>query len=188
MAITFRPISMICTLMSLFLTSSAQTCSNYTFLTDRVFSSCRDLPYLQAHLHWNYSPSTKRIEIAYRATQTSTGWIAWAINPTGIGMAGSQALVAFRHSNGSMIAYPTALTNYNPSMQPHALSFPVSNISTEHSNDEMIIFAVVGPLSNNTTVNHVWQTGSSVLKNIPRIHPISGDNVQSMGTIDFHSG
>ncbi|MCL7031181.1 hypothetical protein MKW94_025188 [Papaver nudicaule] len=138
---------------------SAQACSNHTFPSNKVFRSCSKLPYLNANLHWNYIASTKKIEIAYRAPQTSNGWIAWGVNPTGTGMAGSQVIVAFRHSNGSMIAYPTQLKSYKPSMQPESLSFPVSNIKTEYSNNEIMIFAVIGPMDN-SNVNHVWQAGS----------------------------
>ncbi|KAI3849600.1 hypothetical protein MKW92_042712 [Papaver armeniacum] len=166
---------------------SAQTCSNYTFSSNKVFRSCNNLPYLNANLHWNYIASTKKIEIAYRAPQSSNGWIAWGVNPTGTGMAGSQVIVAFRHSNGSMIAYPTQLKSYTPTMQPGSLSFPVSNIKTEYSNDEFMIFAVIGPMDNNR-VNHVWQAGSSVSNDVPQVHPTSGDNVQSHGSVDFLSG
>lgn len=188
MASTSKLESILCIVVSLLLVSSAQTCSNYTFSTNRVFSSCSDLPYLQAHLHWNYISSTKRVQIAYRATQASDGWIAWGINPTGTGMVGSQAIVALRHSKGSMTAYTTAITGYSPSMNPGTLSFSVSNISAEYSHNEMRIFAVIGPLSNGTVVNHVWQSGSSVSNDIPQMHSTSGENVQSIGKLDFQSG
>ncbi|KAI3907349.1 hypothetical protein MKW98_010699 [Papaver atlanticum] len=134
---------------------SAQTCSNYTFSRYKVFHSCSNLPYLNANLHWNYIASTKKIEIACRAPQSSHGWIAWGVNPTGTGMAGSQVIVAFSHSNGSMIAYPTQLKSYTPTMQPGSFIFPVSNIKTEYSNNEIMIFAVIGPMDN-SNVNHVW--------------------------------
>lgn len=101
-------------------------------------------------------------------------------------MLGSQAIVAFRYSNGSMAVYPTPINSYNPSMQPGALSFPVSNISAIYANNEMTIFAVVGPLSNGTTSNHVWQAGP-VSNDNPQIHSTSGPNVESMATIDFLS-
>lgn len=187
MAVTSTSMLIVSTVICLVYSSSAQTCSNYTFSTNQVFNSCVALPVLQAHLHWNYIPSTRSIEIAYRATQTSTGWIAWAINPTGTGMVGSQAIVAFQKSDGSMRAYTTAITSYRPSMQPGALSFQVSNISATYADNEMAIFAVVGPLNNGTTVNHVWQAGSSVANDIPQMHPLSGANIQSMGKMDFLS-
>ncbi|KAF9611231.1 hypothetical protein IFM89_027781 [Coptis chinensis] len=188
MAVSSRALSVVYILSSLFALSTCQNCSNFTFSKNRVFNSCIDLPYLDAHLHWNYISSTGRIELAYRASQTPTGWIAWAINLTGYGMPGSQALVAFQNSNGSLIAYPTQIRSYSPSLRPHALSFPVPYIAAEYANNEMIIFAVIGPLANDTTVNHLWQTGSSVSNDIPQIHQTTGPHVQSMGTLDFLSG
>ncbi|KAK4493305.1 hypothetical protein RD792_017809 [Penstemon davidsonii] len=169
--------------------ADAQICSNNTFSPNKVYNSCIDLPYLGAHLHWNYNPSTRKVSIAYRATQISGGWIAWAINPTGTGMVGSQALVAFHNANGSMTVYSTSITSYNPSMQPSDLSFQVSNISAQYSNtDMMTIFAVIGPLEENgTIVNQVWQAGTSVSSNIPQIHPTSPPNLQSMGKLNFLS-
>ncbi|KAF3443302.1 hypothetical protein FNV43_RR12984 [Rhamnella rubrinervis] len=103
-------------------------------------------------------------------------------------MVGSQAILAFQNSNGSITVYPTPITSYNPSMQPRSLSYQVSNVSAEYANGEMTIFAVVGPLDNKTTVNHVWQAGDTVSINIPQIHPTSGPNTQSTGTVDFLSG
>ncbi|KAF5201858.1 Cytochrome b561 and domon domain-containing protein [Thalictrum thalictroides] len=188
MATSFRVVSVIAVLSSLFLLASCQTCSNYTFSNNKVFSSCSDLPCLDAHIHWNYNSSTRRAEIAYRATQEPTGWIAWGINPTESGMPGSQVLVAFLHSNGNLIAYPTAITSYDPPMEPSSLSFPVSNISAEYAKNEMIIFAVVGPLGNSSTVNQIWQTGTSVSNDIPQMHELAGPHLQSLGTLDFLSG
>ncbi|KAL5581718.1 hypothetical protein UlMin_014160 [Ulmus minor] len=185
MGIISRQFIIICLLIPQILASLAQTCSNHTFSNNQIFSSCKDLPVLQANLHWNYIPSTKSIQIAYRAKQTSAGWIAWAINPTGTSMVGSQAIVAFLNSDGSMNVYPTPLTSYSPSMQPGSLSFQVSNISAEYTKDEMTIFALVGPLASGTSINHVWQAGNSVSNNIPQGHPTSGPNVQSMGAVDF---
>ncbi|KAM6572109.1 hypothetical protein CsatA_016189 [Cannabis sativa] len=188
MATITRQFLMILLLVPQLLTTLAQTCSNHTFSDNKLFDSCKDLPMLQAHLHWNYIPSTKSVHVAYRAAQESTGWIAWAINPTGKGMVGSQAIVAFQNSNGTMTAYPTAITSYSPSMQPSSLSFQVSNISAEYTKGEMTIFAIVGPLAKETSTNLVWQAGTSVLNDIPQGHSTSGPNVQSMDTVDFHSG
>ena len=103
-------------------------------------------------------------------------------------MVGSEALVAFLNPNGSMTGYTTQIDSYNPSMQPRALRFKVSNIRAEYSNDEMIIFAVIGPLNTGTTVNHVWQVGNSLSDNIPQMHSTSGPNIQSMEQLDLQSG
>ncbi|XWS18057.1 hypothetical protein CRYUN_Cryun32bG0009900 [Craigia yunnanensis] len=81
-------------------------------------------------------------------------------------MIGSQALVAFCNSNGNMIAY-TPITSYNPSMQPKELNIPIFDISAKIVNNEMIIFAILGPLGAQTSFNQVWQAGGSISNNIP---------------------
>lgn len=167
---------------------SSSSCHNYTFSSNRLFTSCTHLPSLEAHLHWSYTPTlSQTVSIAYRAKQVPKGWIAWAINPTSTGMVGSQALVAFLSPNGSMRAYTTPIASYNPSMLPANITLPISNISSEYVGNEMIIYAAVGPLQNGTLVNHVWQAGASVSSNIPQIHSTSLPHLQSMGTINFLS-
>ncbi|KAK9089839.1 hypothetical protein Scep_028921 [Stephania cephalantha] len=190
MATALRPsltISIFCILASLFRSSNADTCKNYTFPNHRMFHSCIDLPYLSGHLHWTYIPTSKTIDVAYRAKQASTGWIAWGINPTAEGMVGTQALIGFQRSNGQMTAYTTPITNYMPSVQPGSLSFPVSNISAVIVKNEMIIFAVLGPWNGSTAVNHTWQEGP-LSGDVPRAHSEEGSNINSFGTIDFLSG
>ncbi|RAL39355.1 hypothetical protein DM860_002888 [Cuscuta australis] len=164
---------------------SSENCSTYAFRSNRTFSSCTDLPYLDAHLHWNYAPSTGKVTIAYRAKQAPQGWVAWGINPFETGMVGTQALVAFRASNGSMTAYTTSITSYDPSLGPARVSFHVSGLSAEYAAGEMVIFATIGPLRNGSVVNQVWQAGDSVFDNVPLPHPISPANLQSWGDIDF---
>ncbi|KAK4354123.1 hypothetical protein RND71_026317 [Anisodus tanguticus] len=178
---------MFCILITLFLFSTAQNCSNYTFTANRTFTSCKELPYLEANLHWNYNSSSAKVSIAYRAKQDPKGWVAWAINPTGKGMVGSQALVAFHNPNGSMIAYTTPIINYSPRLLKANLSFQVSYISAEYLKNEMTIFATIGPLGNVTAVNHVWQAGSSVSSNIPQAHSLSSPYLKSSGKIDFQT-
>ncbi|XP_030539706.1 cytochrome b561 and DOMON domain-containing protein At5g47530-like [Rhodamnia argentea] len=169
--------------------SQADSCANHTFSSDKAFDSCTDLPVLGAHLHWTYNPAAASLHVAYRASQSPSGWIAWAINPTGTGMVGSQAIVAFQNSDGTMNAYTTPIDSYSPSMGAKELSFRVSNVTAEYTGGEMTIFAVVGPLGNGTTggANQVWQAGDSVVGGVPQAHAASGDNVKSMGTIDFVS-
>ncbi|RWR76322.1 cytochrome b561 and DOMON domain-containing protein [Cinnamomum micranthum f. kanehirae] len=116
-ATSFRPIFLLCFLLSLFLSSSAQSCSNYTFSSNRAFTSCNSLPQLNAHLHWNYNPSRGTIDVAYRAIQSSAGWVAWAINPIGLQMAGSEALVAYQSSSNGIRAYTTSVSSYDAAWQ-----------------------------------------------------------------------
>ncbi|KAE8686665.1 Cytochrome b561 and DOMON domain-containing protein [Hibiscus syriacus] len=177
----------LCLLMSLLLSSYAQTCSRYTFSSNRVFRSCSDLPVLNSFLHYNHDSSGK-LEIAYRHTAIgSSRWVAWAINPTSKGMVGSQALVAYRRTDGTMRVYTSPITQYQTQLREGKLSFEVSDLSATYENNEITIFATLGLSNNGTTLNQVWQEGG-LSGNTPQMHVTSGPNVQSMATLNLLSG
>lgn len=187
MGIGPRGVLVSCILVTMFLSTYAQTCSNYAFSSNKVFSGCNDLPVLNSFLHYTYNPSSQSLEIAYRHTNVdSSKWVAWAINPTSQGMAGSQALVAFQQSDGSMRVYTSPITAYSTQLAEGDLSFPVSDLSATYSNNEIIIYATLG-LQNGSTLNQVWQEGQ-LSGNAPTRHSTSGDNVRSMGTLNVLSG
>ncbi|KAL6644230.1 hypothetical protein ACP70R_015838 [Stipagrostis hirtigluma subsp. patula] len=172
--------------------TAASSCASHTFSggSGQVYGSCADLPRLGAALHYNYTAATNTVAVAFRSPRAKDGgWVAWGVNPTGAGMVGAQAVVAFRHSNGSLVAYPTVLDSYSPSMAPAApgdLAFPVSGVAAEHTGEEMVVYATVTlPEGKGSKVNHVWQHGSSVVNDVPAAHPTTGDNILSTATIDF---
>ncbi|KAI3765342.1 hypothetical protein L2E82_15372 [Cichorium intybus] len=174
-------------LSSLFLSSYAQTCSNYAFQNNKVFTACNDLPVLNSFLHYTYNPSSQTLQIAYRHTNIdSSKWVAWAVNPTSQGMAGSQALVAFQQPDGTVKAYTSPITGYATQLAEGELSFPVSDLSASLLNNEIIIFATLG-LNGSGVVNQVWQEGQ-LSGNVPTAHATSGANVRSMGTLNLVSG
>ncbi|XP_062180783.1 cytochrome b561 and DOMON domain-containing protein At5g47530-like [Phragmites australis] len=174
---------------SSFSPSNAQSCASYTFSSNQLYASCASLPQLGATLHYNYTADTNTVAVAFRAPQSKAGWVAWGLNPNGTGMVGSQAVVAFQHSNGSLVAYPTLLDSYVPSMAPAApknLGLPVSDVAAEHVNGkEMVVYATVALPGKGSKFNHVWQQGTSVVNDVPAAHPTTGDNILSTGTIDF---
>ena len=175
-------------LMSMIFSSTAQSCKSYALSSNKTFRACNDLPYLNSYLHWNYDSSSNKLQIAYRHTGiTSSRWVAWAINPTSTGMAGSQALVAYQQTDGTMRAYTSPISSYQTSLQEGKLSFDVSDLSATLANNEIIIFATIGLSNTSTTVNHVWQDGA-VSGNATQVHATSGANVQSMGTLNLLSG
>ncbi|KAL3519313.1 hypothetical protein ACH5RR_017462 [Cinchona calisaya] len=178
-------------LLSLFFstTFAQSSCANYNFASNKVFSSCSDLPYLDSYLHWTYNPSSQSLQIAFRKTgMSSSRWAAWAINPISQGMVGSQALVAFQKSDGTVRAYTSPITSYQTGLQEGDLSFPVSDLSATYSNNEIIIFATLKlQINSSSTLNQVWQEGPLSNDN-PGMHTTSGPNVQSMGTLNLLSG
>lgn len=178
-----------CLLLSLCANSSAQTCSSYSFSSNKLFSLCTTLPYLNAFLHWNYHPSNGTVDIAYRhASIDASKWVAWALNLEGTGMAGCQSLVALHSTNGTTSAYTSSVNSTAiSSLAQSKLSFDVPSISAEYANSEMIIYATLVLPGNQTTFNQVWQDGP-VSNGNAGAHALSGANVQSMGKVNFLSG
>lgn len=182
---------LLCLLISVFGSSSAQTCSSYSFSRNRVYATCTDLPVLNSFLHWTYHQSNGTVDIAYRhgGVDTST-WVAWALNINGSGMRGAQSLVALHNSSsGVPHAYTSSVDGYVTNLAKSDLSFRVPSLSAEYVNSEMIIHAsLVLPSSSRTSFNQVWQAGPVSSGGSPGRHLTSGANTQSVGTVDFASG
>ncbi|KAL2474528.1 Cytochrome b561 and DOMON domain-containing protein [Abeliophyllum distichum] len=178
-----------CLLISVFGYSSyAQNCSEYRFSNNSNYTTCNSLPVLNSFLHWNYHQSNNSVDIAYRHTGvTSSDWVVWSLNPTGQGMDGAQCLVAFRNSSGNVRAYTSPVSGYSTQLQEGPLSFRVPRISAEFTNNQMVIYASIELPSGSTSFNQVWQNGQ-VSGDIPQRHLTNGDNMRSVGTIDFVSG
>ncbi|KAJ9176820.1 hypothetical protein P3X46_012092 [Hevea brasiliensis] len=168
--------------------SLAQTCRSYNFSSNQVFSTCSDLPVLSSFIYWNYHPSNQTADIAFRKSGASTtNWYVWSLNPTGQGMAGSQALLAFHNSSGLPTAYTTPIRDLSPSMQKGDLSFPVSKLKAEYSSGEMIIFATLHLTNSLISTNQVWQEGAMSGNNF-NIHSMDSANKASVGNINFATG
>ncbi|KAJ4846157.1 hypothetical protein Tsubulata_025099 [Turnera subulata] len=167
--------------------SPTQACHSLTFRDNQAYATCNDLLRLNSYLYWNYYPANQTADIAFRKPETSTSnWIAWALNPGGQMMAGSQALVAYQDFDGNMAAYATPVSG-GPTMKPGNLSFGVSNLRAEYSGGEMIIYATLQLDSTLPSTNHVWQEGP-MRGGSPRMHDLSEDNMLSFGTLNFASG
>jgi len=177
-------------LFTLCLSSSAQTCSKFTsFSNNLAYSSCKDLPYLNSFIYWNYKSSSGSLQIAYRhARITTSNWVAWAINPVGLqsAMIGAQSLVAFQLSNGSMRVYTSQITSYTTTMPEDKLKYDVSELKATYANAEIIIYATLTLPSNTTTINQVWQDGP-VSNDNPEAHSLATANTNSKGTLDLTS-
>ncbi|MCL7051546.1 hypothetical protein MKW94_003029 [Papaver nudicaule] len=173
----------------IFSTSKAQICTNYTFSSNKIYSSCNDLPVLSSYLHWNYNTTSKTMDIAFRHTNmTSSKWVAWGINPTAKGMVGTQALVAFQDSNGTLRAYTSSVAGYTTQLQQGNLTFGVPSISAQLVNNEITIFATLELSSSNTSsITQLWQEGT-VKGDSLMAHVTSGDNIKSVDTLDLLSG
>ncbi|KAI7738396.1 hypothetical protein M8C21_021526 [Ambrosia artemisiifolia] len=168
-------------LLSLTSPAHSITCSSQKF-SNNLYSNCTDLPTLNASLYWNHINSSS-FSIAFVAPPSKPdGWIAWAINPTGTGMAGSQALIAFKDSKGMMNVKTYNISSYS-SIVEGKISFEVSGSRAEYSAGSMKIYATVKLPETMTEVNHVWQVGGSVVDGVPAKHEFQPDNLNAKGKL-----
>ncbi|GFY99423.1 auxin-responsive family protein [Actinidia rufa] len=175
--------------VSLISQSQSLTCTSQKFTNNKLYEYCADLSQLSSYLHWTYDSSTSSLSVAFVAAPAKTdGWISWAINPTATGMAGSQALVAFKDSNGSMTVRTYNISSYS-SIVPSNLSFAVTEMAADSSGGMMRIFAtVILPEKGATTVNQVWQVGPSLTDGVLDKHEFQPANLNSKGTLDLLKG
>lgn len=104
-------------------------------------------------------------------------------------MIGAQSLVAVVESSGSVRPYTSPVTSYQTSLQEGPLSFGVPSISAEFvEGNQVIIYATLQlPAGGTTSFTQVWQHGP-VSGSTPQRHVTTGDNVRSIGSIDFATG
>ncbi|KAI3450807.1 hypothetical protein Pfo_007472 [Paulownia fortunei] len=167
------------------------TCTSQTFSQNATrFANCSDLPTLKAFLHWTYDPTAKpnpTLSIAFIAPPARpNGWVAWALNPTGSGMLGAQALIAFRGTNGSIVVKTYNISSYGP-IAESKISYDVLNKRGEYSDGVLRIFATLALPGGDAEVNQVWQVGSSVNNGVPAKHDFSPDNLSSKNTLQLLS-
>ncbi|MQL69624.1 hypothetical protein Taro_001949 [Colocasia esculenta] len=174
---------------SLALSSSAQSCASLTFSRSGDFALCSSLQRLGSTLHWTYHPSNGTVDIAFRAPQRSTGWVAWGINPQGPRMAGTQALVAFvNSSSGLVVPYTSPVSAAPAPLQQADISIRTTNRQGEFSGGVFTIYATLTLTNNQIRVSHSWQSSTTFSGGLPADHPSTGDHILSTGTLDFLSG
>ncbi|KAG4120514.1 hypothetical protein ERO13_D11G147800v2 [Gossypium hirsutum] len=170
------------------------TCSSQKFTKNQVYSNCLDLPSLASYLHFTYDPSNTTLSVAFISTPSKPGgWISWAINPNATGMAGSQALVAYKNSTtGVAVVHTFDISSYS-SIVPKDLSFEVPDKTAETRSDgSLAIFATIkvpANLAAKGTINQVWQVGPGVGEGgMLERHDFAAANLHSKGTLDLKNG
>ncbi|XP_048336464.1 cytochrome b561 and DOMON domain-containing protein At3g25290 [Ziziphus jujuba] len=157
------------------------TCKSQTFKNNKLYSYCLDLPTLSSYLHWTYDSSNSSVSVAFiAAPPDSSGWVSWALNPTGTGMLGAQALVAFKHSNGSMVVETYNINSYD--IKQSKLSLDVWDTSAEYTDGAIRLFAKMKVPEKSETVNHVWQVGP-ITDNSPAKHEMQTANLNAKASL-----
>ncbi|XP_040377494.1 cytochrome b561 and DOMON domain-containing protein At5g48750-like [Oryza brachyantha] len=167
---------------------AATDCRSGKFPPGRSFRRCSSLPVLGASVYWTYHPGNGTADIAYRAPQSSGGWVAWGINSQSSGMVGSGVFIASQDGAGAVAALTTVLESYSPSLTNGSLGFDVPvPPAAEYVGGAYTIYATVALPMNSTVQSMVWQAGPGSTGAIGG-HATSGQNVQSMQSLDFLSG
>ncbi|KAJ4805295.1 Cytochrome b561 and DOMON domain-containing protein [Rhynchospora pubera] len=158
---------------------AATDCASYKFSNNKTFDKCSTLAHLSASLHWTYN-SDGTLSIGFIAPPAApSGWVAWGINPTATGMIGTQALIAFKQSNGSMAVNTYNITSYK-SIQQSPILYEPSNLSSEFGSDgNIVLFATLKIGKSVESLNQVYQVGSSVTNGVPDEHAFNTDNLNS---------
>ncbi|GLJ53599.1 hypothetical protein SUGI_1143430 [Cryptomeria japonica] len=171
--------------------SSDSSCpKTFTVGDAKTYQTCNDLQTLGATLAYTYVVENGSLDIAFQAAPAASGgWVAWGINPQGLAMIGTQALIAFQSSNGSTVV-GTYDVQSKSTVTPSPISLTVTNKSAvyERSSGKITIFASLVLGSNQTSINQVWQVGSSVTNSTPAIHSTAPADLSSLGTLDLQSG
>ncbi|XP_057828990.2 cytochrome b561 and DOMON domain-containing protein At5g35735 [Cryptomeria japonica] len=173
--------------------ASAQSSCPVTFTGGeaKTYQTCNNLQTLGATLAYTYVVENGSLDIAFQAAPAASGgWVAWGINPQGIQMIGTQALIAFRSSNGSTVVGTYNVQSKTAALNPSSISLTVTNKSAvyESSSGKITIFASLVLTSNQTSINQVWQVGSSVTNSTPAVHSTASADLSSLGTLDLRSG
>ncbi|KAJ3688534.1 hypothetical protein LUZ61_017698 [Rhynchospora tenuis] len=158
---------------------AATSCASYKFSNKKTFDKCTTLEHLSASLHWTYN-SDGTLSIAFVAPPAApSGWVAWGINPTAKSMVGTQALVAFKRTNGSMAVNTYNITSVSGIKESPILYEP-SKLSSEFGSDgNIVLFATLKIGKSVESLNQVYQVGSSVTNGVPDEHAFNTDNLNS---------
>ena len=159
---------------------AAGACAGEKFPAGRTYATCQDLPKLGAALHWTYDDSKSSLSLAFVAAPAGPGgWVAWALNPTGEGMAGAQALVALKGSSSAPAVKTYNITGYVPlGGASTPIAFPATDLAAdEGSSGKIRLYGKLQLHKGMKAVNQVWQVGSSVTGGAPDKHAFGADNL-----------
>ncbi|CAN6218248.1 unnamed protein product [Urochloa humidicola] len=164
-------------------------CDGDKFPAGRSYAHCAALPYLGARLHWSHDAKTGSLSVAFVAKPpASGGWVSWAINPTGEGMKGAQALVAFRPTAAAPYAVNTYnITGYKPfGATSTPIAFKATGLAADESAaaaGEVRLYGKLQLAPGTEVVNHIWQVGSTVTGGAPVKHAFEKDNLEAKGKL-----
>ncbi|CAM8943923.1 unnamed protein product [Rhodiola kirilowii] len=163
----------------------SQSCKSQKLGNKKTYALCENHKALDSQIHYSYNVTNSSLSIAFVATPAKRGgWVSWAINPTGTGMVGAQAFVAYEFNN-SIQTTTLNITGYRM-LTPGKLAFDFWDVSADKNNDVITLYASLAIPNNKTVLNQVWQVGPDIDANgeiLP--HAFSGDSLLSKSVLNF---
>ncbi|GAU37310.1 hypothetical protein TSUD_354670 [Trifolium subterraneum] len=158
-------------------------CTTQKLPSKQTYTNCTDLPHLGATIHFTYNTTNRSLSVAYAAEPAHNGYVSWGINPTGGGMIGTQALIAYK-LNGAVGVHLYNLTAYSGITAVKSLSIETWDLSAEESNGVITIFGAVKFPENADNVSQVWQVGP-VMNGKPGMHKLEAENKEAQGRLEY---
>ncbi|XP_062193603.1 auxin-induced in root cultures protein 12-like [Phragmites australis] len=173
--------------------AAAAGCGGEKFPAGRSYANCTDLAPLGAALHWTYDVKAASLSVAFVAKPAGAngaGWVSWAINPTGDGMKGAQALVAFKGAPSSAYVVNTYnVTGYRLlSANSTPIAFKATELAADESGAKVRLYGKLQLHQGMKVVNHIWQVGSAVTSGAPAKHAFAKDNLEAKGKLVLAAG
>ncbi|KAK4420788.1 1,4-alpha-glucan-branching enzyme 3, chloroplastic/amyloplastic [Sesamum alatum] len=201
LTLTLHFLSLLLTLFLSLLLTNAHRCSE-EFLIGinkiNITQNCRQKALtLGVEFGWNFNRKSRQLDIAFGSRlDTETGWLAWGLNPQGVRMVGTRALIGIKQYNGSLDWYKYNITHdtkHGCTLLPaDDIGLNVRNFSFVYWEqiDYYVIHATVflPHEYNSSRANFVWQTGEAVAGTTPLMHPTSINHFDAGETIDLVSG
>lgn len=156
------------------------------FSNKRVYANCSVLPVLNATFYWTHVPATSSLSFSLAATLSNLSeWVGFGVNPTGTGMPGAEAIVAFK-SNGFLIAKQYMLYTYRNVTQRNLTTIGVKELAAETNGNGtvMILSATLSlPTTETAELNYIWQVGEVSGNGVPLPHAFAPENLEAKGTL-----
>ncbi|CAL5073492.1 unnamed protein product [Urochloa decumbens] len=159
---------------------------------NRSYAHCAALGPLGATLHWTYDAKAALLSLAFVAAPPNgtNGWVAWALNPTGAGMKGAQALVAFKRGNPPAFVVNTYnLTGHRAlGGDSTPIAFAATDLAADESGGEVRLYGKLQLRPGMDAVNHIWNVGSTVADGAPVKHALAQENLDARGRLVLSAG
>jgi hypothetical protein len=165
---------------------NATACGHEKFPVGKTYENCTALGHLGATLYWTYDAKSGALSVAFVAKPGGAGWVAWAINPTGDGMKGAQALVAFKAAGpaSSYVVRTYNVTGYRPfPANSTRIAYNATDLAADESNGEVRLYGKLQLAAGMTAVNHIWQAGNNVTDGVPAKHAFDKENLDAKGRL-----